>query len=52
MGWQSEGISRESEQGEATHRLVPLKEDDTATLVARCQVVPGGVELDGGYDVG
>ena len=36
----------------ATHRLVPLEEDDTATLVARCKVVAGRVELDGGYDVG
>ena len=37
---------------EATHRLVPFKEDDAATLVARCKVVAGGVKLNGGYDVG
>jgi hypothetical protein len=38
--------------GEGAHRLVPLEEDDAAALVARCEVVAGGVELDGGYDVG
>ena len=37
---------------EGAHRLVPLKEDDTAALVAGREVVSGGVELDGGYDVG
>lgn len=38
--------------GEATHRLVPLKENDPTTLVARSKVVSSRVELDGGYDVG
>lgn len=35
-----------------THLLVALKEDDTATLVAGCEVVSGVVKLDGGDDVG
>lgn len=52
MGLKSEGIRRERDQGGATHRLVPLKEDDTTTLVAGREIVSCGVELDSGYDVG
>lgn len=39
-------------KGRGTHRLIPLEEDNAATLVTCCQVVASGVELDGRYDVG
>ena len=51
MGW-SDDRRASAMKGRGTHRLIPLEEDNAATLVTCCQVVASGVELDGRYDVG
>jgi hypothetical protein len=52
IAWRNQAGNVDRYDVNETHRLVALKENDTATFVAGGEVIACGIELDCGYDVG